>query len=242
MDQKLELWGMSEKGYGFRYLRPLPAGCPGSTWFSWRRNMFTLSSLIDQLSELASTAPEEHQPQLRCQVSTLRQEFMKQRQRYDAFLRLTKEYAERFLSDISEEIQQQSSFLNALEKRLAMARALREEAVDLRKSYQDGTLDRMRKVRRTGTYHMPSLWRVIKATHLSQVLSQPLPEDVKLFKEIDTILNEILKCYIEMDKFWVDEVRRVSRALNRRRLDPEDINRWRDFRESLEQCITDWEV
>jgi hypothetical protein len=45
-----------------------------------------------------------------------------------------------------------------------------------------------------------------------------------------------------MDKFWVDEVRRVSRALSRRRLDPEDIDRWRRFRESLEQNITEWEV
>jgi hypothetical protein len=45
-----------------------------------------------------------------------------------------------------------------------------------------------------------------------------------------------------MDEFWVDEVRRVSKALNRRRLDPEDIDRWRRFRESLEQNITEWEV
>jgi hypothetical protein len=45
-----------------------------------------------------------------------------------------------------------------------------------------------------------------------------------------------------MDKFWVDEVGRVSKALNRRRLDPEDIDHWRCFRESLEQNITEWEV
>jgi hypothetical protein len=45
-----------------------------------------------------------------------------------------------------------------------------------------------------------------------------------------------------MDKFWVDEVNRVTKALNDGRLDPEDIDRWRHFRETLNQTIADWEV
>ncbi|KAH9976601.1 hypothetical protein BGW80DRAFT_871020 [Lactifluus volemus] len=191
-----------------------------STLSSWCGNMSKLSSLIDQLRELATTAPEEHQPQLRRQVTALSKEFTKQRRRHAKFSKLRIEYANRFLLDISEEIHQQSSFLDALEKRLAMARGLRSQAVDLRKSFEDGTWDRMKKVRRT-------------------VLSQPLLEDHNLFKEIDAILNEIQRCYIEMDKFWVDEVHRASRALNCRRLDPEDIDRWRRFREGLDQNITE---
>jgi hypothetical protein len=143
-----------------------------STLSSWCRNMSRLSSLIDQLSELATNAPEEHQPQLRRQVTVLYREFTKQQRRHTKFLQLTREYADRFLSDISEEIHQQSSFLDTLEKRLAMARDLRNQAVDLRKSYKDGTLDCMRKVRRTGTYptrHRPSLRRVTKS-HISSSL------------------------------------------------------------------------
>jgi hypothetical protein len=78
--------------------------------------------------------------------------------------------------------------------------------------------------------------------HASQVLSQPLSQDTELFKEADLILKEIRRCYIEMDKFWVDEVHRVTKALKHRRVDPEDIDRWRHFRESLKQTIADWEV
>jgi hypothetical protein len=213
-----------------------------STLSSWCGNMSKLSSLIDQLRELATTAPEEHQPQLRRQVTALSEEFTKQRRRHAKFLKLRTEYANRFLLDISEEIHQQSSFLDALEKRLAMARDLRSQAVDLRKSFEDGTWDRMKKVRRTGT--CPTIRRCCDALlrRTFQVLSQPLLEDYNLFKEIDAILNEIQRCYIEMDKFWVDEVRRASRALNSRHLDPEDIDRWRRFREGLDQNITDWEV
>jgi hypothetical protein len=85
---------------------------------------------------------------------------------------------------------------------------------------------------------------VIEARRASQVLSQPLLEDRNLFKEVATTLNEIQRSYIEMDKLWVDEVRRASRALSHRRLDPEDIDRWQHFkfREGLEQNSTEWGV
>ncbi|KAI0247733.1 hypothetical protein BJV78DRAFT_1242913 [Lactifluus subvellereus] len=203
--------------------------CPPDPWTlhptlsSWLRNMDTLSTLIVRLHELATTAPQEYQPQLKSQVIALRIALDRQQKRCMTFLRLTGKYADKFLSDITEEIQQQSSFLTALERRLAMANNLREQVVHLQKSYDDGTLDCIKKVRRT-------------------VLSQPLPQDIDLFKEMDGILKEIHRCYLEMDRFWVDEVCRVTKALEDRRLDPEDIDRWRRFQESLKQIITGWET
>ena len=114
--------------------------------------MDRLSALIDRLSELAATAAQEHRQQLIRQVADLRKDFMKQQERYVTFLRLTKTYSDRFLADISEEIQQQSSFLDALERRLDMAKNLREQAVHLRKSHEVGTLKSIMKVRHTGAY------------------------------------------------------------------------------------------
>ena len=114
--------------------------------------MDKLSVLIDRLSEIATTAPQEHQSQLIRQVDALRKDFNKQRKRYAAFLRLAKKYADRFLSDISEEIQQQSCLLDALERKLDMAKSLRQEVVHLCKSYEVGTLTCIEKVRRTGVY------------------------------------------------------------------------------------------
>jgi len=113
--------------------------------------MNTPFTLIDQLRQFAATAPQGHQPRLNRQAIASGEEFIKQWQRYAAFLKLTREYANRFLSDLSEEIQQQSSFLDALKRRLVMATALREQAVDLRKLYEDEPLDCIKKVRHTGT-------------------------------------------------------------------------------------------
>jgi DNA repair ATPase RecN len=120
------------------------------TFSSWLENMTRLSSLIDQLSELAATAPKEHYPELIRQVDALRTDLSKQQERYAAFLRLTKKYAERFLSDISDEIQQQSSLLEALQKRVDMAKTLHKKVVHLREEYEIGTLKCIKKVRNTG--------------------------------------------------------------------------------------------
>jgi hypothetical protein len=130
------------------------------TLSSWLRNMNTLSTLIDRLHELATSAPQEHQAQLKRQVIALRTAFKKQQERCIAFLQLTGEYADRYLEDIDEEIQRQSSFLDALKRRLDMAKNLREQVYHLQKSYKDGTLDCIKKVRRTGTcpiHHLPTL-------------------------------------------------------------------------------------
>jgi hypothetical protein len=120
------------------------------TLSSWLKNITKLSSLIDTLEELASSASEEYRSQLSGQVATLRATFRKQQERYIDFLQLSEEYANKYLLNISDEIQQQSSFLDMLEKRLEMAKTLRQQAVDLRKSYESGTVSAMKGVRTTG--------------------------------------------------------------------------------------------
>jgi hypothetical protein len=111
--------------------------------------MNRLSALIDE-SESIAASDWWNQSEITRQVSALREALEKQREHFNAFLRLVKAYADRFLSDISEEIQQQSSLLASLERRLDMAKTLREEVVHLRRSYEVGTLDHIKKLRRTG--------------------------------------------------------------------------------------------
>jgi hypothetical protein len=74
------------------------------------------------------------------------------------------------------------------------------------------------------------------------VLSQPLPEDFDLLSEIDFVLSEIRRCYMELDKFWTEEIRRAIRALKTWRVDPDDVERWRGYKESLNQTIEPWKV
>jgi len=191
------------------------------TFLSWLKNLNALFTLINRLSELAAAAPQEYQLQLNRQVDALRAGFKKQQERCISFLQLVGEYADRLLSDIAEEILQQSSFLDALKRRLDRAKTLCNEVVQLRKSYEFGTLDYIKKIRRT-------------------VLSQPLHQDIDLFREMDIVLNEVRQCYIEMNKFWADEVRHVTKALMSRRIDPEDVSWWKNFGESLEDVIVLW--
>jgi hypothetical protein len=77
---------------------------------------------------------------------------------------------------------------------------------------------------------------------LISALLQPLPEDFDLFKEVDFVLNEIRRCYRELDKFWTEEICRAAKALETRRVDPDDAKRWRDFKASLEQTVKSWKV
>ncbi|KAH9952484.1 hypothetical protein BC827DRAFT_331206 [Russula dissimulans] len=188
------------------------------TLSSWIINMDKLSSLIDRLQELASSAPETHRSQLSRQVVELRETFKRQKERYIEFLQLSEEYASKYLRDISSEIQQQRSFLEALEKRLAMAKMLHGQAVTLRKSYESGTVATMKDVRVTA-------------------LPQPLPEDFDLFSEVDSVLAEIRRCYEELDKFWTDEIRRAVKALRMRRIDLKDFESWKHFHASIKQAI-----
>ena len=112
--------------------------------------MNRLSGLIDRLEELASSAPAEHRSQLLRQVVTLRATSKKQQEHFTEFLQLSEEYANKYLLDISAEIQQQSSFLDKLEGRLEAAKKLRGEAVDLLTLYESGTVSTTENLRATG--------------------------------------------------------------------------------------------
>ena len=150
-DQTQQLEGVQRLLHDFR--PPNPPRPPESlhpTLSSWLKNMNKLSDLIDRLRGLASAASAAHRPRLYRQVDTLRATFKRQQERCIEFLRLTDEYAHRYLLDISAEIQQQRSFLDMLEKRLDMAKTLYERAVDLRKSYESGTASVMKHARDTG--------------------------------------------------------------------------------------------
>ena len=85
------------------------------TLSSWIKNMDKLSHLIDRLQELASDTPLDLRCQLYNQVALLRTAFKRQQDRYFEFLRLTEDYANQYLLDISTEIELQSSFLEARE-------------------------------------------------------------------------------------------------------------------------------
>jgi hypothetical protein len=120
------------------------------TLSSWLKNMNKLPTLIDRLEELASSASAEHRYQLLSQVRMLRVTFKKQQERCIEFLQLSEEYADKYLLDISAEIQQQSSVLELLEERLNTATTLRQQANDLRRSYESGTVAPMKDICATG--------------------------------------------------------------------------------------------
>jgi len=63
-----------------------------------------------------------------------------------------------------------------------------------------------------------------------------------LFNEVDFALGEIQRCYIDLDNFWTEEICRAAKALETRRVDPDDVKRWRAFKASLEQTIESWKV
>jgi hypothetical protein len=60
-------------------------------------------------------------------------------------MRVSKRYANRRVSDVSEEIQQQSSSLDTLEKRLDMAQTLCEQVDHLHKLHEVETLESINK-------------------------------------------------------------------------------------------------
>jgi hypothetical protein len=127
-----------------------PSTPPPTTWSSWVENMSRLSALTDDAEAIAASADTLDRWLITYQVSELRRDLEKQRERFTALLRLIKEYADMVLLDISEEIQQQSSLLDSLERRLDMVKILREEVVHLRKSYEVEALDPIKKPRRAG--------------------------------------------------------------------------------------------
>jgi len=76
--------------------------------------------------------------------------FKNQQERCVKFLRLSDDYANKYLLDIDAEVQQQSSVLDNPEERLYAAKKLHGEAVDLQKFYESGTVASMNDLRATG--------------------------------------------------------------------------------------------
>ena len=112
--------------------------------------MNKLSSLVDHLQELASSAPAEHRSRLLNQIVVLRTTLKRQKEHLMELLELSEEYAHRYLLDISAEIQQQSSFLDKLIERLEAAKKLRGEAAELKTLYESGTVAIMKELRVKG--------------------------------------------------------------------------------------------
>jgi hypothetical protein len=77
---------------------------------------------------------------------------------------------------------------------------------------------------------------------LISALSPPLPEDFDLFTEVDFVLVEIRRCYMELGKFWREEIFRAIKVLETRHVASDDVERWRGFKASLEQTIQSWKV
>jgi hypothetical protein len=121
-----------------------------ATLSCWIKNMKKLSGLIDLLEELASCAPAEHRSQLLRQVEAFRTMSKEQKQRFMKFLQYSEEYANEYLRGISDEIQQQSFFLDKLKGRLETAEKLRGEAVELKTLYESRTVNTMDGLRATG--------------------------------------------------------------------------------------------
>ena len=59
---------------------------------------------------------------------------------------------------------------------------------------------------------------------------------------MDKVIAEIRRCYTELDNFWTEEISRVIEALNMRRVDPTDLERWKNFHVNLKQTIESWKV
>jgi len=51
------------------------------------------------------------------------------------------------------------------------------------------------------------------------------------------VLAQIRRCYEELDKFWTDEIRRAVKALEMRRVDLKDFERWKKIDASLKQAV-----
>ena len=136
---------------------------------SWLKTMKALVGKLGELETAASRA-QGHQPQLVDQVTALRIALKGQQDRCIAFLQLTEECSERFLTDVGDEIKQrakQTDFLSALNNLLDKAEKLRERASRLQKSYEDGmSCISVKKVQQTGTrptHRLPTLRRVVEA-------------------------------------------------------------------------------
>ncbi|KAI0039563.1 hypothetical protein FA95DRAFT_1577526, partial [Auriscalpium vulgare] len=184
----------------------------------WAENMERLLQLVDHLQVIAHNAPSGSRSRLLTEVAALRAAHKREQERFSAFLQLTQEYADRYLRDIADEVQSQRSLLDMLEARLSMAKQLRTEAVELQKAFDDGSFKGFQKVKRAAG-------------------AVPLPDDTELFETVDSLLREIRACYRELDKFWIQEVGRVTKALKNCKVDKEDADRWEELQWQLKRSV-----
>jgi hypothetical protein len=56
------------------------------------------------------------------------------------------------------------------------------------------------------------------------------------------MLAEIGRSYEELNKFWLEEIRRVVGAYKLCRIDPRDFEHWNNFHLSLKRTIAFWKV
>ena len=131
----------------FRILAPPNKTQSISTLTSLLKNMEKLSHFLDRLQKLAFSVPAEQQSQ---QVAMLCTTFKKHHVHFIELLRLIEEFSSLYLLDISAEIQRQSHFLAVLKNRSDMAKTLRRQIVDLRRTYKSGTIAPMREARTKG--------------------------------------------------------------------------------------------
>ncbi|KAI0038580.1 hypothetical protein FA95DRAFT_1201524 [Auriscalpium vulgare] len=140
-------------GVGFASPEPLDP-----TLSAWLANMHRLAPLVERLHALALADPQQQQCALLQQVAVLRAMLKKQQARCIAFLQLAQEYADRYLRDISADIQAQHALLGVLERRLGAARELHTEVAALRRSFVEGTCGGLKDICALGTSPFDSIY------------------------------------------------------------------------------------
>ncbi|KAI0043701.1 hypothetical protein FA95DRAFT_1609149 [Auriscalpium vulgare] len=192
------------------------------TLSAWLSNMQRLAALVERLHAVALAGPQQQQRALLQQVAVLRAMLKKQQARCIAFLQLAQEYADRYLRDISADIQAQHALLGVLERRLGAARELHAEVAALRRSFDDGTCGGLKDICAVAT-------------------KMPFPEYEGLFEELERLMRTIRAAFKDLDRFWVGEVGRVTRALSKRRVEQEDVERWTEAEQGLQKALSFWE-
>ncbi|KAI0050097.1 hypothetical protein FA95DRAFT_684484 [Auriscalpium vulgare] len=182
--------------------------------------MTRLAKAVDRVEELTNSAAEDQCPPL---VPELRATLRKHEDRYREFVQLSKEYADRYLQDLSDEIRSQSAWLDLLERRLDLAKTRRRDTLDLKTSFDK------------------DVWDELKVVH-SAVRHCPLVEEAAVFKELKELVGKIQECYVELDKFWSGEVRHVTQMLKDSRMETVDRDRWRDIGEGIKRALVENET
>ncbi|KAI0042302.1 hypothetical protein FA95DRAFT_1575825 [Auriscalpium vulgare] len=184
---------------------------------SWRTLIDRLSKAIDRVEELTCDLPHNQHPTL---VRELRSTLQKHKDRYKDFVQLSKEYADRYLEGLSDEIRSQGEWLDLLERRLDHAKTIRREAVVLKEEFEEDVCHELKSV-----------------CGLSAPVKHHLRDEGLYLKELKDLIDNIKACYIELDKFWLDEVRHVLQALKDHRIERGEVDRWRNIGDAMQSAF-----